>query len=1220
MRTLLNCVVAVLIASPAAALQTDWESYARALLDNAFARTGDDQQALADALELLRTEPEHPLSAAALRLLHSRSELASDPPDYAQRVLSIDPSGFDSAAQRQWSILSGSLTRRAEPATSDQDCFGDFLRHFFVIGPIGSRLSVRPWDRPTPLLLEPGFGQEHAGVDDPVVWVALERPGTTRFVLPREAVQRNFGTCVLASVFELPESVAAFIEIETGFPAEGVNQGDGFRAVVAGYEVALNEASLARVDFGRERPLTWRAPVTLRAGRNRLLIRSSLQRAARGQFAVRLLGSDGRPLHGVTEVEELPQSDALGAPSTAAAPAGEWSDALTRLAQPAAAGPFCEALLGALLVTNQQTNAGMLHLENALARVPDEECLKVSYAMALAGAEYLPRVWRAGRARKLAEEVVAANPEHYAMQLYLADVYGREDQEEQALTTLLALVRAHPRTVQPRLGLAAAYRALGMDAQAERQLFRALKLAPRHPTVLTGVIEHYARSGLQRKAAEYAEQLANSSGNRPNQLAEAALRHVAAGDVDAARRLFEAAYASDRAFVWRYVDFLTQVEDWERVAELVDDVLEHFPRSLSAWRERADLARRAGDELAELAALRRIAELDPSQTSNSERLHARTGNEAEQVFFAAQLANVADVIQAYVEGEREDSLVSLLDHGIIYVHADGSWSQVTQNVYQVRDLEACNAMGKLELPGDVIAVATIKAADGARHEPVLVNGEYVMPSLEPGDFIETTYRTVQAARGDGKLRLGGWFFASTEQAFDRSRYVVNLPVDHEQRIALHNLEGIEHRVTTDAGRELHVFEALRQSRVLPEPSSPPPDWYLPAVRFGDDDDDTLMFAYLQAEAEWYSAVTFEVEREARRVTQSAAGQTAAAQALHVFVESVLDRRSTSLESATQALIAREGNATFLYMALLAAVGIERELVWSRVATPASDPEPQPDFRRMERWRGFPLVVVRPDDGPEAWCDMSLRLLPYGVASGRAPGAEAVASGRATFVTTPDLALEQRPSPVRTVEFQIAEDGAAQVAERTDLQAALGFQLKEQLRNIPDQQRSLAIRQMSARAIPGIELSDFDLPGLASSDQPVAIVIAGNVPRFLDRRAAGYVCESPISALQMRARFGTEGQRRLPFFLAAPLIDDSTARIVLPPNLTLSERPESVELDCPGGSYALQVEQAEDGVWLLRRRVAIDSFALPPSEYTAFMDFCAKIDRIESMRLGFSVTE
>ena len=35
---------------------------------------------------------------------------------------------------------------------------------------------------------------------------------------------------------------------------------------------------------------------------------------------------------------------------------------------------------------------------------------------------------------------------------------------------------------------------------------------------------------------------------------------------------------------------------------------------------------------------------------------------------------------------------------------------------------------------------------------------------------------------------------------------------------------------------MHVFEALDQPRILDEPHSPPPTWWLPWLEFGMDDD------------------------------------------------------------------------------------------------------------------------------------------------------------------------------------------------------------------------------------------------------------------------------------------------------------------------------------------------------------------------------------------------
>jgi hypothetical protein len=58
---------------------------------------------------------------------------------------------------------------------------------------------------------------------------------------------------------------------------------------------------------------------------------------------------------------------------------------------------------------------------------------------------------------------------------------------------------------------------------------------------------------------------------------------------------------------------------------------------------------------------------------------------------------------------------------------------------------------------------TIKNGTLVELEPVDVDGEYVMPALKPGDYIERIFRDRTASPEEGARRLGSWRFASSTE-------------------------------------------------------------------------------------------------------------------------------------------------------------------------------------------------------------------------------------------------------------------------------------------------------------------------------------------------------------------------------------------------------------------------------------------------------------------------
>ena len=207
-----------------------------------------------------------------------------------------------------------------------------------------------------------------------------------------------------------------------------------------------------------------------------------------------------------------------------------------------------------------------------------------------------------------------------------------------------------------------------------------------------------------------------------------------------------------------------------------------------------------------------------------------------------------------------------------------------------------------------------------------------------------------------------------------------LPLELVQR----NVEGVvSHEQRAQGDAVVHKFQALDQPRELDKPHTPPRAWWLPWIEFGMDADVPRSLAQMSIGMREPTAVTPEIRAAAEKVVAGVSGDTATARALHDFVNHTLDKRGWG--TATQALLSREGSATYLYAALLTASGVPHELVWSHDVSPDSDTEPDPPFVEPNFYGRKLLVLVQPRDGEPAWCDMDDKTLPYGHLIGRRAG-------------------------------------------------------------------------------------------------------------------------------------------------------------------------------------------------------------------------------------------
>jgi tetratricopeptide (TPR) repeat protein len=754
-----------------------------------------------------------------------------------------------------------------------------------------------------------------------------------------------------------------------------------------------------------------------------------------------------------------------------------------------------------------------------------------------------------------------------------------------------------------------------MDEAAESAVVEALALAPNCPKVLSERARVLDAHGQGTRAIEMRLAALRAAGvTSSGALRQVADRFLALGEPERALELLREGVArdDDRAGRWALAQMLASLERHDEADALLAELAARHPDWERPCMLRADIALRRGDLAGELAALREAVLRRPALREARDRLYALTGEDETRAFFAREGADVDAVLAAYDDTAQQESVVHVLDHAVVRVFPDGASETLTQDVWRVRDLAGCEQLGRMRPDGEVLRLAVVKP-DGSEYEPVR-SGGYVMPNLKPGDFVVSVRRSADDAPGNRVVRPGSWTFASSDQAVGRSRYVIAGPETLPLWLVERQFDGSHESEAWDDSL-VHRFETVDRARVLPEPHAPPPTWFLPWVEFGMDADTDAILAGMTAGLVEPARVTPEVREAAAAALAGVAGDTARARALHAFVNDRLDQRGWG--SATAGLLEREGNAAYLYGALLAAADVPHELVWSRNVSPASDSEPDPAFVEGNYWRRKLLVLVEPRDGEPAWCDMDSKLLPYGELLGDAPGAPAVALPSRRLLTLADLPLSERPALNTEMSIRVLPDGSAQVDATLAFQAAPGWVLKEPVREIPMAIRKNWVTQMLSQIVPGVDVAEYSIPGLDDAEQTLSIRGQGRVPTFLDDDGGALTCKLPFPPLGLAANLaGGEGPRRLPFFLDEPVVQANFVRMQLDESLTATSLPAGLQEEILGGSYELSVESDGGRDLTIRRRIALPPFALPASGHAAFAAFCQRVDEAERGVLRF----
>lgn len=1200
-----------------AQVDAEAEGLADRLLANPHQTHGDWRGTIQNGVEFIREHPEHPLSELAFNFLEQRASTPEDPNYLLQAIGSLDPTlPFSPGARRAFVRLRSELKASyGDLSQVDGSLFEGHLREFRVLGPLEPHFHAQPASLTPSVLRHPGFGDEHAGLGGAIRWRDLEKSDLSDRVGPWRAVREETGIAVLAASFTVEGGGPGWIEVEARFPARSMAGGAGFPGVVPGYVLCVNGGEVHRVRALHRAPSRiHRFPVALSPGINHVLISSTLVSSGRAEFSLRVLDEAGFPRKDLAASRSM---ESAGPPS-GTPPTGAFPDAEAFLRGLPERGAATEGMLGILLFFDQRESEGLDRIRRAHNLAPERQDLATYLVLATASSHEMPEAWRRGEARRLAEELVAAYPEHLEIGLYLANEASLEDREEAALERIRALEAVHPNAARLFLAKAGVYQRLGMDVAMDAALEEAARLEPTNPQTLQFLGQRAEERDLLSLATRYHLRAVRAGGSGAGELQRLADLFLRLGERESALELHREAARRTQSDPLPLVDALISLEEWDEAKGILDTLLAEFPDHQLAHQRQARIALRRGDEAAALVHLDAAIEQAPLDWGLRE-MRSELGRPDEvQAFFDAQRLDVPATIAEYDDRGRRESIVSVIDHVALWIHRDGSLERMTQNLYQVRDLAGCNALGTRPVQGEALEIATIKADTLERHEPILVNGQYVLPSLEPGDFVEETYRNREGRRVDGLVRPGGWFFASTDKAFELSRYAVSLPTDSALELETRNLgDVVEHRVSAATpGRTTHVYEARGQAQVLAEAGAPPQNWYLPHLELGMSDGLGRMASYAQAEARWAARVTPTLERTARDVIAGIEDPVDQARALHVFVMETLTGLSWNPQSAIQTLMAREGNSTFLYMALLEAVGIPNELVWARNFSPAGDPDPDPLFIDIDRWRQRPLVRVEPIPGESIWCDMTVRLLPFGVPTWIAPGADALASEQSAQISLPTLDLSQRPHLHLEGTFTIDPAGNAEVQASCRFPGFVAWSVEEQVRTLPEAQRQAALRQTASQVIPRFELRSHELPGLGDPLIPLSIEVTGRVRRFLDAQGDAWQCSQPLPRLQMRASFAGERTRTLPFFFPEAMLRNDRARFVLPEGLVWDASFEDVELECAGGTYRMTARESDDGSWVLEREVRIGEFSLEPDRFSDFVEFCDQVDAAERRRLRF----
>lgn len=722
----------------------------------------------------------------------------------------------------------------------------------------------------------------------------------------------------------------------------------------------------------------------------------------------------------------------------------------------------------------------------------------------------------------------------------------------------------------------------------------------------------YARND-RAAALELHERAARLDGRASSGHASAVLNLLATGDRDDLERALE------WIATWRASDPEARWLDYEEAAvrEALGDAA-YFEGHL-----REEVARYPLDAYVQVALAEHLLEqgrddeardlfrsalaLEPSDTALRQTLAALGVPDPAEDFFQAFAAD-RDAALARARDEVTDASTSLaLDGRMVFVRPDGSFHMRDHTITTAHDRTGTEMLHERPVQGEP-RVAQVLDVDGGTFEPIVVEGSWVMPSLDPGDAVELVFDSHVSGAPGVAPALGRWNFESFEQPYLISRLVLFLPDGLPGRVELNAFEGSHttQRWETPSGPgTVHIFETRDMARLPEEPARPAGPNLVQGLAYGED----LELAHVAEEQRrgisWETSLAADVELELRALARRVAADLPASERARALYDAVADHVLDFSGGAdtTDVWTMRRGRPLGLLAALFELAGVEFE--WA-VPHPLLPDELAPiRVDHFVSWDDFgdPLLRLAPteDGGSPLWL-----LVPdggRGLPFGRLP--QMLAGGRVVVLGADGPRFESLPAPTpdaldeTVLEIHLADDKSATVSGSVVLRDFQGPALREALSQAEPQQREQWLRQFVAQKVGGIDLQTFEFVDLDVRGADLELRFTGTLPRFVRGSRKSPYLKDPVPGWSLGRALGSS-DRVWPLEL---LVDQSQhVRLTIHPSegFALQSEPESARLDRPGLFFEVRRTPGPDGSLVIERDVALRGLRVDAADVGAFL--------------------
>jgi tetratricopeptide (TPR) repeat protein len=658
--------------------------------------------------------------------------------------------------------------------------------------------------------------------------------------------------------------------------------------------------------------------------------------------------------------------------------------------------------------------------------------------------------------------------------------------------------------------------------------------------------------------------------------------------------------------------------DQQAMPQIVAELRRRYPRSQTALIEQLDLlyAQGHGDQAKQ--AFSEALAAEPAATLAINRLG---GVISGKQLLDAYRVDGAEVIEQFERSGRSyaQPQVLVFDYMVTRVFEDGSSLQLIHNINKVQSAEAVNDLGEFTLPEDarLLKLHTIKP-DGRRLEPDHIEGKETisLPNLAPGDYTEFEYiRALDPPDAfNGGYISDRFYFRSFEIPFDTSHLVMIFSPDAAVTVDPRGqAPNVEEKVQD--GFKVMSWKVQASAPAVAEPLSVAAREFLPSINLGVGATWDRLIDGLRdvlADRDLYDPAMRDLVRQIVGSTPESE-PLVRAQRLYAWVLEQVENTNDAFAQAAVMTRARSGNRARILHYMLTLAGVRSRLA---LVKSAWDDATLSKLAESELYDNL-LVLLEPSG---TWLSTTDRFAPFGYIPAIFRGQQALLLEKGAPSVRVRQSKKAEDRQTVSLDVELRADGSARVSavEKFFGQGAVSWRQRLQAIPAAELERRLE-HEYLPRLVAGAILTSLRVSGREDPELPLQLEYTFEVGT-LGRRSGDFWALSAFWPIGFAATYA-QSPKRSTTALIAPSVDrELSARIKLPPGLSLARLPGDIALRGPQGSEFTQRHVRQREVVVLEQNVTLPVMRVAPQQYDPFALFCRNADQAQAKEIFISVQQ